>query len=131
MKRVLVISTLLIFCAGPAFSQTLNFDKYRPGYYFDSAGNKVTGLLKFTYGSRFFESKKFGVCELLFKDEQGQKKQKFKSNEVRSFVIGNDSFSVVKNIYSEGVMNYPQDFARVLRSGKINLYEYLATGAGE
>ena len=128
MPKFPALIAIFLVCSSVSFSQgMISLEKFEPGHYYDSAGNKVTGLLKFKYGGSAFSSKKDGDCELLFRAEKGEKRQKFNTREIRSFVIGNDSFAIVKNFDLNAFVYYPQDFAKVIESGKINLYLYYAT----
>ena len=109
------------------FSQLFkrSLDNFEPGYYYDSSGNKVQGLLKFKYGGGW-SSKKNGDCVLIFKKDKGDNKQTFTPLDINSFVIGLDSFGIVRNFSLTAFANYPLDFTKVEAAGKINLYTYYA-----
>ena len=102
-----------------------SLDNYQPGYFYDSLGNKVEGLLKFKYGGGL-GGKKNGDCVLLFKTDRKDKKDKYTPDEISSFVIGKDSFAVVRNFSLNAFVYYPMDFAKVNANGKINIYTYYA-----
>jgi hypothetical protein len=100
--------------------------QFKAGYYIDSTGNHIPGLLRFQYGGNLFTDKRKGDCRLVFKADSNIKSVKFTSQEIKGFVRDIDSFAVVQNFSINGFVHYPQDFARVIVGGPISLYEYLA-----
>lgn len=118
LLSILIISTLIQFEA---------VGQFKEGYYYDKDGAKVSGLLKFSYGGNAFTDKSDGDCSLLFKTNNRAKKVKLTTNDICCFVIEKDSFSIIKNFRLNAIVTYPQDFAKVLDTGKINLYVYYST----
>lgn len=106
------------------FFQFKGIAQFKSGHYYTKDGTKVTGLLRFNYGSTLLASKAYGDCSVIFKTEKKGKKIEFKTNEICCFVIENDSFAIIKNFKPGKLITYPQDFAKVLQSGRINLYHY-------
>jgi hypothetical protein len=106
--------------------------QFKEGYYFTKAGEKVSRLIKFRYGGNLFTNKSDGDCDIQFKKAKGADKAKFTTNDICCFVIGKDSFAIVKNFFINSLAQYPQDFAQVIETGRINLYKYYAKmqGAG-
>jgi hypothetical protein len=100
--------------------------EFKAGYYIDSNGNHIPGLLRFQYGGNLFTDKKKGDCRLVFKADSNTKSAKFTSQEIKGFVRDIDSFTVVRDFNINGFAHYPQDFARVIIGGPISLFEYLA-----
>lgn len=64
-----------------------NSDSYEVGYYYDSVGNKINGLIK-------FENEK-----IFFKKGNAEFRDKIKPEQIKNFVIGVDSFFVISNFY--------------------------------
>ncbi len=115
---ILILSTLLHLNAVGQFKQ---------GHYYEKDGTKVTGLIKFKYGGNVFTDKSDGDCSIIFKTGKRGKKVKLTTNDICCFVIEKDSFSIIKNFRLNALVSYPQDFAKVLETGKINLYLYYST----
>lgn len=64
-----------------------NSDSYEVGYYYDEHENKIMGMIK-------FENDK-----IFFKNGNEEFRDKIKPEEIKHFVIGVDSFFVIKNFY--------------------------------
>lgn len=62
-------------------------DSYEVGYYYDASGNKVSGSIKFQ-GKKIF-----------FKQGKEEFRDKIKPEEVKTFVIGVDSFFTISKYY--------------------------------
>ena len=61
----------------------------------------------------------------------GEKKKRLTTNDVKSFVIGNDSFAIIKSFSRSGMTQYDKDFARVVVTGSLTLYSHCQeTNAG-
>ena len=94
---------------------------FQSGYYYDLQGRKLDGLLQYVQGS-------FGLLwtssgYLKFKNNPDSKTISLSPNEIQSFVIGTDSFVVLKNIKVNSTSgNFKKDFAVVNRIGAVNLY---------
>lgn len=54
--------------------------------------------------------------------EGGKKKQKLTKEQVKSFVMGKDSFALIQNFSPSNLAYYGADFAKVVKVGAINLY---------
>ena len=96
--------------------------QFKEGYYFDKNNNKVAGLLKIVEDGIF--SFKYAIGDgsrIVFKENEDAKAKTFSVNDITSFVIGEDSFAIVKN-FPVPTMEYTQDFAKVVEIGRINLY---------
>jgi hypothetical protein len=103
--------------------------QYAPGYYIDSTGNKVPGLLKYEFGGNIFTNNKKGACRLVYKPDSASKTTKLSAMEIKGFVIGSDSFTVIHDFRLNAMVYYPQDFVHVLEIGTINLLQYDAVMA--
>ena len=98
--------------------------QFKPGYYYDNNNIKVTGLIKFRQRAELFPDKSDGVCDILFKENADAKRIKFTTRDINSFVVGSDSFIVLKNFPIDQYVHFRQDFVEVIITGKINLYRY-------
>lgn len=67
-------------------------DSYEVGYYYDASGNKVSGNIKFQ-GKKIF-----------FKQEKEELRDKIKPDEVKTFVIGVDSFFTISKYYQRNTL---------------------------
>lgn len=104
--------------------------QFKEGYYIDSSGNHIPGLLKYTFGGNLFTDKSKGDCRLVYRSGPDAEKLKFNAKEIKGFVIGEDSFTVIYNFRISSFVHYPQDFARVIEAGPITLFQYDANGGG-
>lgn len=121
MKQLLTILILLTLLQFNAAGQ------FKSGHYYKKDGTKISGLIKFNYGGNVFTDKSDGDCSISFKSDKKGKKAKLTTNDICCFVIEKDSFAIIKNFRLNALVTYPQDFAKVLESGKINLYLYYST----
>lgn len=79
-----------------------NSDSYEVGYYYDSLGNKINGLIK-------FENEK-----IFFKKENFEFRDKIKPEEIQHFVIGVDSFFVISNFYYKNRLKTNPEFVQYI-----------------
>ncbi len=100
------------------------YGQFKQGYYFKSDGTRVPGLIRFNYGGHVFTDKSDGDCSITFKAKKRDKKVNLTTRDICCFVIEKDSFAIIKNFRLNALSSYPQDFAKVLETGKINLYLY-------
>lgn len=103
------------------------FGQFKEGHYYKTDGTKVTGLLRFNYGGNLFTDKSDGDCSVTYRNDKGGKKIKLTTKDICCFVIEQDSFAIIQNFRLNAFSTYPQDFAKVIQSGKINLYLYYST----
>ncbi len=66
-------------------------DTYSPGHYYDLNGNKITGKIRYTISNNYFR----------FSTDEGKTSQKIKPDECLSYVVGKDSFTVIRNFTVE------------------------------
>jgi len=119
-NKILILSLCLVV--------QVCFGQFKSGYYFTKDGRKINGLLKFQYNKGgLLTNKSDGDCTLTFKKEKGDKKIVFKADDICCFVIEKDSFAIIRNFRLNSFAYYPQDFAKVLVAGRINLYSYYST----
>jgi hypothetical protein len=100
--------------------------QFKYGYYYDNEGAKVVGLLRFNYGGNLFTDKSDGDCSVSYKPYDKGKKKTLTTSDISCFVIERDSFTTIRNFRLNALVTYPKDFAKVLASGRINLYMYYA-----
>lgn len=93
---------------------------YEQGYYYSHTGEKISGLIKWECSGYLRET---GANFILFKPAKGEKKVQLTTNDVKAFVIGKDSFAIIKSI-ARGITKYEKDFARVVSTGSITLYSH-------
>ncbi|MGF1636393.1 MAG: hypothetical protein ACFCUU_04920 [Cyclobacteriaceae bacterium] len=115
---ILILSSFTFFKPNGSFKE---------GYYFKKDGTKVVGLIKFHYGGSVFTSKSDGDCSISFKTDNKAKKVKLTTNDICCFVVEKDSFAIIRNFRLNALVTYPQDFAKVIESGRINLYLYYSS----
>lgn len=101
--------------------------QFREGYYYDKENNKVTGFIKLHYGTTVTNGKDGGYCEISFKPTEDSKSILLNTIDMNSFVIGTDSFALIKDFYVDDNTHFKQDFAEVIEAGKLNLYKYNST----
>lgn len=121
MNRIVAL-LIMSLVASTAFAQ-----KYTPGYYYTKSGEKVDGLLRFNFIAGIVDDKSDGKCSVSFKKSKKDDKTVLTTRDICCFVIKGDSFAIIKDIEPKaGLFNstYPQDFAKVIEVGKINLYKY-------
>jgi hypothetical protein len=86
------------------------------GHYWDFQGNKHVGNIQ------VYCSTQMGVGTTIKFLEGGKKKQKLTKEQVKSFVMGKDSFALIQNFSPSNLAYYGADFAKVVKVGAINLY---------
>jgi len=120
MKPVVTLLFLSFIFGSNAFAQ------FRAGYYYTKAGVKKEGLLRMNIGRGIFDDKSDGGRSLSYKASKNADKELFTTNDICCFVIEGDSFAIIQNVKPKGLLTptYPQDFVRVVETGKINLYRY-------
>jgi len=120
MKLSLTLLGLIIAC------QSILAEPFKAGYYFDKDGKKIEGLIKFRRATfSAFGSK---ASSILFEESEDAKPVKLTANDISSFVIGNDSFTIVYNIKVNSVQGeYSKDFAKVVITGPMNLYVHMSS----
>ena len=118
MRQLLSVLILLILLQSNASGQ------FKSGHYYKKDGSKISGLIRFNYGGNALTDKSDGDCSISFKPDKKGEKVKLTTNDVSCFVIEKDSFAIIKNFRLNAFVTYPQDFAKVLECGKINLYLY-------
>lgn len=77
-------------------------ESYEVGYYYDSNGEKIDGFIK-------FENDK-----ILFKKNEEEDRIKLLPNEISHFVIGIDSFLVIKNFLFKDKLREEPEFAQFI-----------------
>jgi hypothetical protein len=78
------------------------------GYYYDTAGNKITGLIDFR-----------GNGLIVYKETKKAKKINLSPDDnISSFVVGIDSFAIVKDSTAA------ERFVHILEDGKLKLYDF-------
>ena len=121
MKQFLSVFILLTLLQFNAVGQ------FKDGHYYKKDGTKISGLIKFNYGGNAFTEKSDGDCSISFKPDKKGNKVNLTTNDICCFVIEKDSFAIIRNFRLNAFVTYPQDFAKVIESGKINLYLYYST----
>ncbi len=122
MKRILVL-VLFVFACNAAFSQ-----KFKEGHYYTHDGQRVDGLIRHHYQARFSAKPD---NHIVFKENADAKQKKLTTKDVRAFVINNDSFIIVKDFVINGFAYYEEDFVKVVKTGKINLYLHHSTSPNQ
>jgi hypothetical protein len=98
-------------------------DNFTDGYYFDKKGTKINGLLKYSMQNR----------DLKFKLKTDDDEKSIIADECNGYVIGVDSFSVVKNVDIIGMFgdspSKKGEFAEYMgKVDDISFYKFLALG---
>ncbi|TRX38359.1 energy transducer TonB [Flavobacterium restrictum] len=104
-----------------SYQASENFTK---GYYFDNNGLKVNGLLKYSQSDR----------ELKFKINEKDVEKSIRASESKGYIIGIDTFSVVKNVIVIGVfgdkLSGKSEFAENIENiGGKQFYKFIAEAA--
>ena len=99
--------------------------KWKEGYYFDNQGVKHVGLIDHLFSAHWDDGPDNSIH---YKSTKKSKKTHLTTNEVSSFVIESDSFSIVKDFSLNSMGNYEEDFAKVLVTGELILYKHYTTG---
>lgn len=106
------------------YSMMLGED-YTPGYYYDLNGKKIEGTIRYSYSDGFIRFKSYANGE--------EKSEKIKPEMCLAYVIGRDSFVVIKDFTVEReLLSVPIDkpeFAEVLATiGDLTFYQHTRTG---
>lgn len=96
-------------------------ENFAKGYYFDTEGAKVNGLLKYSQSDR----------DLKFKLDEKDIEKSIKAEESKGYIIGIDTFSVVKNVTILGFfgdkLSKNSEFAANMESiGGMKFYKFSA-----
>ncbi len=117
MKRILFL--LISICSvALGHAQVFNFDlsgEYQEGYYIDPQKQIHHGLIKFISGNDFIK----------FKTGKKEKPREFTSSDIAGFVVGKDSFTVVRDFevpFGLGGAHIDIAFAKVIKTGIVTLY---------
>ncbi|WP_210485806.1 hypothetical protein [Rufibacter aurantiacus] len=91
------------------------------GYYFTLDGKKVEGHINFRRSA--YNLFRNSPSDIKFKENLDSKAVKLTPNDISSFVIGTDSFTIAHNIKINNLYAgiFPKDFVQVLISGRMNL----------
>lgn len=87
-----------------------------PGHYWDLKGNKQEGDLQ------IYCTTSLGFGTFIKFSQNGGKRTKITRSEIKSFVIGVDSFTLITDFKPSNLSHYNLDFAEVINVGAINLY---------
>jgi hypothetical protein len=122
MKLILTRLAITISC------QSIFAIPFKDGYYYTKEGKKVEGLIKFRRATfSLFGSKQSSI---LFKENKDSAPIKLTPDDISSFVIGNDSFTLVYNIKINSIQGeYAKDFAKVVVSGRMNLFTHMSSSS--
>ncbi|TDD97465.1 energy transducer TonB [Flavobacterium cellulosilyticum] len=96
---------------------------FAQGYYFDENGRKVNGLLKYSQNDR----------DLKFKLREDDIEKSIQADETKGYIIGIDTFSVVKNVEIIGLfgakISKKGEFAANIENiGGMKFYKFTANG---
>lgn len=98
-------------------------DTFKPGWYYNSHGQRIIGLISYQPNSKAYP------FILIKKDENSEYFEKVKITNLRGFVIGTDTFTVLRNFYVEGIQDpkikVSAGIVQVLELGKVILYKSL------
>lgn len=105
-----------------------SMEPFQRGYCYSNDGKRTDGLIKFRRATfSVFGSKK---SHIEFKEAEDSPSRKLTADDISAFVMGNDSFAVVYNIKINSISgSYVRDFAKVIASGKVNLYLHMSSSA--
>src|ERR1700722_3419123 len=124
MYRLFLIFIFLLFSSRTTFGQ-----KWLPGHFTDDRGNVETGLIRINPAGKA-PVKDEGFIE--FKADNKSNSFKLSATELRSFVIGRDSFVVAHAPGNETWAKNEFDFVRVVLDEDLKLYAAggVKTGSG-
>ena len=116
---------LLLFAIGV---RQVNIEPFQKGYFYSNDGKRTDGLIKFHRATfSVFGSKK---SHIEFKESEDSPSKKLTADNISAFVIGNDSFTIVYNIKINSISGkYVRDFAKVVATGKVNLYLHMSSSS--
>jgi hypothetical protein len=127
--RKVVCSFLLLLLTGVGYAQDdypyTYTPAFQPGHYYTHTGERIAGLLRHNYSARFSDAPDNSFT---FRKDKKSKKVTLGPSEAKAFVIGVDSFTIVKNFSINDLAHYREDFVKVVKGGKINLYLHATTG---
>jgi hypothetical protein len=97
---------------------------FTPGYYYNLAHEKITGLLKYSNRNSYFK----------FKKDRGDKEIAVKPDQCEGYVIGTDSFAVIQNFNVQGPIGEfrcsSRQYAEVIGSfDEITFYKHTEVGS--
>lgn len=122
MKLILTLLAITIGC------QSIVAAPFKDGYYYTKEGKKIEGLIKFRRATfSVFGSKRSSI---LFEENKDAMPIILTADDISSFVIKNDSFTVVYNIKINSIQGeYSKDFAKVAISGRMNLFIHMSSSS--
>lgn len=98
--------------------------KWQPGYFYDIKGNKETGLIRLKpSGKGPIKDEAF----IEFKDNSKENPFKLSASDLRSFVVGRDSFVVAAEPQTAN-WQYGFDFVKVVLDEDVKLYYFRGDG---
>jgi len=119
MRRFILSFFLFVGVVANAFAQ-----KWLPGYFYDTKGNKESGLLHLNPSGKA-PIKDEGFIE--FRDDAKADVIKLSASDLRSYIVGRDSFVVAAtDLYSDKVL----DFVRVALNTDLKLYAAFGNEGG-
>jgi hypothetical protein len=106
------------------FATNAQAQKWQPGYFYDSKGNKETGLIRAKpSGKPPIKDEAF----IEFKENEKENPFKLSAGDIRSFVIGRDSFVVASEPMTSH-WQYGVDFVKVVLDEDVKLYVFRGGG---
>ena len=108
-----------------AVALEMSAQSYQPSYFYTLDYKQVKGKIKFTtIQSGYLTSTGSVPGRIKFKAENDTKVFKITADEIRGFVVGLDSFVVLKNIPVSPKDHFKRDFVKVEEMGTLNLYSH-------
>ncbi|MDB5134437.1 MAG: hypothetical protein JWP37_1040 [Mucilaginibacter sp.] len=121
-KRVLIILSFLFI------TPVVHAQKWQPGSFTDMKGNKVTGLIRENPSGKA-PIRDEGFIE--FKDNSKSNPYKLSASDIKSFIVGQDSFVVAHAPRNENWSKRELDFVKVALNEDVRLYvAKVKTGSG-
>ena len=111
-------SILLIFILMLTFVSAKS-QKFQPGFFIDTHGQKVEGLIRNNPGGK---APVKGEAFILYKDGEKGTETRFSASDIKSYVIGPDSFVVAHAPRNESWSAQELDFVRVVLNEEVKLY---------
>lgn len=118
MKLIIIISLLFIQFESTAQNYLGDFSHKEEDHYWTRSGEKIFGQFGVKYKNAVTKN---ATIEVYLKDDSGNF---IEIDEIESLVIGADSFIVAQDFVLNGVTIYDKDLVKVIKVGKINLYEH-------